>query len=155
MKRFLIALGLVAGCSDLPTLARTPELDIMAISSVWHGSYGRTDDPPPVEFVEKAECDVDGYNGLVLENYGQVGNTACVRGYTISSWTTTKPFTATEQSVRMLYVDMYSRSPLAHELVHVLVARTTDYTGDAGHTDPRFHDGTEHHAEADLRREGM
>lgn len=142
MTRMLITLSLLAACGSEPHLERTPELDELAIATVWHHAFDRLDAPPSVEFVEVPECYADDWAGLKI--YHSLTAWSCARGYTL-----VKP-----ESVRVFYEGTYSKSPIVHELLHVLVMRTTGSV-DPGHQDPRFWDGTEVRGRELLMNEGL
>lgn len=142
MKWLALAAFLTA-CDSEAYLPRTPELDRLAMGTVWHGSFGRSDAAPAVEFVDTPECDESGYEGIWL--YHSLTGRSCVRGYTLP-----RP-----EVIRLFYGGSYSDSPLAHELCHILVMRTTNLGDDPGHTDPRFYDDTVPNAIQALRNEGL
>ena len=142
MKWLALATFLTACRADAP-LARTPELDQLAIATVWRTAFGRSDLVPAVVFEDVPECEDDGYDGVWL--YHSLTGRSCVRGYTLR-----KP-----EGIRLFYGGSYSDSPLVHELAHVLVMRTTGLGVDPGHQDSRFHDATVPNALQALRNEGL
>ncbi len=142
MKWLALTTFLAACGADAP-LVRMPELDQLAIATVWRTAFGRSDVAPAVVFEDVPECEDDGYDGVWL--YHSLTGRSCVRGYTLQ----------TPETIRVFYGGSYSDSPLAHECAHVLVMRTTGRGVDPGHQDPRFHDDTVPNALQALRNKSL
>lgn len=142
LMSFFLSAGLASGCSRLPDhLDRTPERDLLALTTVWVESYGMTSELPKVNYIETATCSSDGpscegdmlLSDACVESAGvEAPGLGCRRGFT---------FLVGEGHANVVYLKNYSWSVLAHELMHVKVAQTVRADGDPDHRLPVWQSG--------------
>lgn len=116
MRRCLAA-ALLLACASTATYTRDPRpCQAQAVELVWHGAYGRTDRPPDVWWVPRADqtCGrtVNGARGFpsAVMVDGKLAN-GCVGA---SSW---------PDGVNLVWFGAWELTGLAHEMAHVTQAR--------------------------------
>lgn len=154
MKRFLLALLLLAGCYCTYGCASAPIPDQdKAFDIVWHQTYHRSDDGPKVQWETDISCqDSKGvYDGFWGSNwYGGPNNGMCEGGLT---WTDLDLCQIALYPPEPNFV--FSNSSYAHELNHIRLARETG-DGDPNHLDPSWGPGgVVEQANASLKAEGL
>ena len=137
MRYAICALFLFASCSLVRSAVDRPGL-VEATNSVWHDAYKRSDSSPAVHVVTTLDCtsDVNGLPGFWCPTVG------CRQGCTFDPW-----------SVNVATADAWSKSTLAHEMMHVLKMRkaieahtpeaTIQFVGDRYHSDPEWQVGSD------------